>query len=210
MPDTVQMASAKKASKVSFVNARSMFEAIRFIRDLATGKCFLGDIGSGAPNVVSTLDFTIWMKSDSQEFEVEFDINGQLLVYTIHLEQTESREPRIIKEIACCDGKELYSRDLSGVKFGNRSGFPLDWRQAALPSIQSANDDLKEIGLLQSAFANLVILQPNAKDFEAESGKESRFPNYSLDKFNIMVSSFGTRSGFHRCASRVASRGLAG
>jgi len=159
----------------------SMFDAIRFVRDLATGKSILGDLGSDSPNVVSTLDFTIWMKSSSQEFEVEFDINGQQLAYTIHIEQTISKEPRITKEIARCDGKELYTRDLSGVKFGNRPGFPLDWRQAALPSIQSANDNWKEIGLLQSAFASLVILQPNVREFEPESRKESLFPNYNLD-----------------------------
>jgi len=159
----------------------SMFDAIRFIRDLATGKSILGDLGSDGPNVVSTLDFTIWMKSSSQEFEVEFDIDGQQLAYTIHLEQTASKEPRITKEIARCNSRELYTRDLNGVKFGNRSGFPLDWRQAALPSIQSANDSWKEIGLLQSAFANLIILQPNVKEFEPESRKESLFPNYNLD-----------------------------
>ena len=158
----------------------SMFEAIQFVRDLATGNCFLGDLGSRTPNVVSKLDFTFWMKSDMQEFEVEFDINGQQLEYLIHLEQTASFEPRITKEIARCDGKELYTRDLSGIKFGNRSGFPLDWRQAALSSIQSANENWKEIGLLQSAFANLIILQPNVKEFESESVKESRFPNYNL------------------------------
>lgn len=158
----------------------SMFDAIRFVRDLATGKCYFGDSGNNASNAVSALDFTTWINSYTQEFELEFDISGHLLSYTIHIEQTATNEPRIIKEIACSDGNELFVRDVDGVKFKNHSGFPLDWRQAALPLIQSANDNWNEIGLLQSAFANLVIIQPNAKEFEPNSNRESRFPNYSL------------------------------
>ena len=159
----------------------SMFDAIRFVRDLATGRCFLGSISDEhSKNIVTTLDFTSWMKSTNQEFEVEFELDGRQFTYSIHLEQAVSREPRIIKEVAHCDGKELYTRDLKGVNFGSRLGFPLDWRQAALPSIQSANEDWKEIGALQAAFANLIILQPNATGFEHESKQESRFPNHDL------------------------------
>jgi len=155
----------------------SMFDAIRFVRDLATGRCSLGAINDErSKSIITTLDFTSWMKSTNQEFEIELELDGRKFVYIIHLEQAVSREPRIIKETAHCDGNELYTRDLKGVNFGNRSGFPLDWRQAALPSIQSANEDWKEIGTLQAAFASLIILQPNTIGFEHESKQESRFP----------------------------------
>jgi ABC-type cobalamin/Fe3+-siderophores transport system ATPase subunit len=158
----------------------SMFDAIKFVRDLAIGKCFLGGLGEDNSNIVSKLDFTSWIKSSVQEFEIEFAIDGRQFSYIIHLEQIASKEPRIIKEIARCNGKELYTRELSGVKFGNGAGFPLDWRQAALPSIQSANDDWRDIRLLQDAFANLVILRPNVRALEQESKLESRFPNHDL------------------------------
>jgi len=174
----------------------SMFDAIRFVRDLATGESFLGDLGSGSSNIVSALDLTVWMKSDIQEFEVAFEVDRRNLTYTIHLEQSASKEPRIIREIASCDGKELYTRDLSGVNFGNRSGFPLDWRRAALPSIQSANDDWKEIGLLQSAFENLVILRPNVFAFEQESKQESRFPSHDLSNLTSWYRSLAQDTDF--------------
>jgi dTDP-4-amino-4,6-dideoxygalactose transaminase len=45
-----------------------------------------------------------------------------------------------VKEEATCDGKSIFKRDLDGVHFqksdGSRTGFPLDWRQAALAAIQ--------------------------------------------------------------------------
>jgi len=158
----------------------SVFDAIRFVRDLAVGKCFLGDFAEVSSNIVSELDFTNWMKlCNTQEFEIEFNLDERRFVYLIHLEQVTSKEPRIIKEIASCDGKELYTRDLNGVSFGDRSGFPLDWRQAALPSIQPAKER-QDIKLLQSAFASLIILQPNARVFEQESKQESRLPSYDL------------------------------
>ena len=158
----------------------SMFDAIKFVRDLATGRCFLDGFIDERKNTISSLDFTYWMKSSIQEFEVEFDLDGQQFEYIIHLEQAVSKEPRIIKEIARCGDKELLSRDLSGVSFGNRSGFPLDWSQAALPTIRAVNEACAEIGLLQLAFDNLVILQPNVMAFEQESKQESRFPNHNF------------------------------
>ena len=120
------------------------------------------------------------MKSTIQEFEVEFELGERQFVYIIHLEQAVSMEPRITKETARCNGKLLYTRDLGSVDFGGGSGFPLDWRQAALPSIQSANEGWTEIGLLQKAFANLTILQPNVFAFENESKQENYFPNHNL------------------------------
>ena len=159
----------------------SMFDAMRFVRDLATGRCFLGGgMEERLTGTVASLDFTRWGNVNTQEFEMEFDLDGRSFIYTIHLEQHDAQEPRIIRETAICDGSDLYTRDLKGIRFAGGSGFPLDWRQAALPSIQSANEDWRDIGLLQNAFANLIILQPNVKDFEPESKQESRFPSYDL------------------------------
>jgi hypothetical protein len=68
-------------------------------------------------------------------------VDGHAFEYVLHLEQTADFEkPRVIHEKALCDKQPLFERDLDGVRFqrsdGNQTGFPLDWRQAALAAIQ--------------------------------------------------------------------------
>jgi energy-coupling factor transporter ATP-binding protein EcfA2 len=99
----------------------SMFDAIQFVCALATGACFLGGLSDTRGRTVSHFEFTNWIQSNTQEIECH--------------------EPRIIQEAAFCDDKELYTRDAKGVNFDNdRSGFPLDWRQAALLSIRYVSE----------------------------------------------------------------------
>lgn len=161
----------------------SVFDAIKFIRDLATGNCYLGGVGDGGARTISKLEFTHWLDSKIQEFEVGIETDGHDFDYLIHLEQVADYEqPRIIKEIVSCDGKQLYTRDKNGVKFPESNGFPLDWRQAALASIQPVQGR-REIELLQKAFSNLLILRPNAREFENESKLEIHYPN--LDFSNL-------------------------
>jgi predicted ATPase len=158
----------------------SVFDAIKFLRDLATGNCFLGKARDDTGGPVSKLEFTHWLDSRTQEFEIEIEAEGHHFSYVIHLEQTEPHEPRIIKEIAACEGKELYARDLEGVHFDKgRSGFPLDWRQAALASIQPV-PERREIQILQKALAALLILRPNMRGVEYESREEHNNPNLNL------------------------------
>ncbi|GAB6393015.1 MAG: AAA family ATPase [Treponematales bacterium] len=156
----------------------SVFDALKFVRDLATGNCFLGI--KRERNVVTQLEFTSWLDSTIQEFEIELDADGQHFLYVLHIEQVAPYEqPRIRKEIVRCDNRMVYERDLQGVTFENGHGFPLDWRQAALASIQSTSGR-REIGALQKAFENMVILRPNVHAFEQESQEESRSPAADL------------------------------
>jgi predicted ATPase len=158
----------------------SVFDAIKFIRDLATGNCFLGGQEDSRRRIISRLEFTSWIDSTTQEFEIEIEEDGRQFRYLIHLEQLEQLEPRIIKEAVFCDGRELYTRDKEGVHFDKgRFGFPLDWRQAALASIQPV-PERREIELLQKAFANILVLRPNIQGIEYESAAESRVLNIDL------------------------------
>jgi hypothetical protein len=103
--------------------------------------------------------------------------SGLLFKYVLHLEQVAPHEPRITEEKALCNGRELYTRDLEGVHFdGGRSGFPLDWRQAALASIQ-AIPERREIEILQKALSNLLILRPAICGISGSSSAESRTLN---------------------------------
>ena len=116
----------------------SVFDALALVRNLATGDCFLG--GEGERDITH-LEFTNWLDSKVQEFELSVKSGGHEFEYLIHIEQIATHEkPRIVREQATCDGKILFERDLEGVRFpravGAASGFPLDWRQAALASIQ--------------------------------------------------------------------------
>jgi predicted ATPase len=159
----------------------SVFDAIKFVRDLAIGNCFLGGLAGPNDRTISYLEFTHWLKTTTQEFELDIEADGHNFRYLIHLEQILPHEPRIIKEMVRCDGKELYTRDLDGVHFDQgRSGFPLDWRQAALASIQPSSGR-REIESLQKALTNLVILRPNVRGIESESRAESRSPAIGLD-----------------------------
>ncbi len=159
----------------------SVFDALRLIRNLATGDGFLG--GEGERDVPH-LEFTNWQESTVQQFELGVTAEGHAFEYIIHLEQKADYEkPRFIKERAICDGKSLFERDLEGVRFqrpdGNQTGFPLDWRQAALASIQPKGT-LRELAILQEAVASLLILRSNPRGMERESKSESKHPDLYL------------------------------
>lgn len=159
----------------------SLFDAIGMIRTLATGDGLLG--GDGERDV-GHLEFTRWLKSTTQEFELGVTAEGRAFEYTLHIEQKASFErPRIVKERAVCDGRSLFERDPEGVRFqksdGGQTGFPLDWRQAALASIQPKGNQ-REIAILQAAIAKLLILRPNPRAMERESKAESTYPDLSL------------------------------
>lgn len=159
----------------------SVFDALRLIRNLGTGDGVLGGTGE---HDVSSLEFTNWLESTVQEFELGVSAEGHDFEYLIHIEQTtEFERPRIVKEHATCDGNKLFERDLEGVSFtrpeGSTAGFPLDWRQAALASIQPKGP-LSELAKLQEAIARLLILRPNPRGMERESKAESKLPDLYL------------------------------
>jgi len=164
----------------------SVFDALRLIRNLATGDGYLG--GEGERDVPH-LEFTNWQKgtaqeSTVQEFEVAVTAEAHSFEYVIHLEQKASFEkPRIVQERATCDAKSLFERDLDGVHFqkadGTPTGFPLDWRQAALGSIQPKGS-LSELSILQEAMSKLLILRPNPRGMEKESKGEAKHPDLYL------------------------------
>ena len=160
----------------------SVFDAIKFISSLASGYCFFGQESDDSGRIVSKLDFTTWMKSSIQEFEIELLYKGDLFKYLIHLEQEGSYIPRVKKEYASCNGRELYTRDLDGVHFDTGRGFPLDWHQAALASIQPV-PERKEIELLRNAFMELLVLRPKIHSINEESKFES--PSLNLDMSNF-------------------------
>ncbi len=159
----------------------SIFDALALVRNLAVGECILG--GQGESDV-SSLEFTNWLDSKVQEFEVTLQCHGHEFIYVLHLEQVaEHDKPRITRETASCDGRSMFERDLEGVRFprqdGPASGFPLDWRQAALASIQPKGSR-REIELLQDAMASLLILRPNPRSFQEESKAEVRLPDLEM------------------------------
>ena len=109
---------------------------------------------------------------------------GHSFEYMIHIEQKASFEkPRIVKEKATCDAKSLFERDLEGVRFhkadGSQTGFPLDWRQAALASIQPKGS-LSGLAILQGAVGKLLILRPRPRGMEKESKAEAKRPDLHL------------------------------
>ena len=158
----------------------SVFDAIKFITDLAAGRCFLGGQSGDFNNrIVTNLEFNHWLNSTTQEFELEIEADNHIFLYVIHIEQSPQHEPRIIKEEAFCDNKPLYNRDLNGVHFDLDRGFPLDWRQAALASIQPIFER-REIEILQKALSSLIITRPNVRNMEFESKTESLFPNFDF------------------------------
>ncbi len=163
----------------------SVFDAISLVRTLGTGEGVLG--GSGDHDI-EKLELTDWLDSKVQEFELSLSVDGHAFQYIIHIEQTADFEkPRVIHETALCDGQALFERDLDGVRFqrhdGNETGFPLDWRQAALAAIQPRGS-LGKLALLQEEVGKLLILRPNPRDMERESRAESRRPNASLSNLN--------------------------
>lgn len=159
----------------------SVFDVLSLIRNLATGITYLG--GEGERDVRS-LEFTNWLHGTIQEFELGVTLEGHSFEYLLHIEQVASYEkPRIVRERALCDRRTLFERDLNGVRFSKandaQSGFPLDWRQAALASIQPAGNR-REITLLQDALSNLLILRPDPRAMEKESKNESKRPDLYL------------------------------
>jgi predicted ATPase len=156
----------------------SVFDALKLIRNLATGDCFLGGEGD---RDVGRLEFTNWLDSTVQEFEIGVTAEGHSFEYLLHIEQDASdKKPRIVQERAICDKRTLFARDLDGVRFqktsGVQTGFPLDWRQAALASIQPAGN-LRDIEILQQAISKLLILRPSPRGVEKESKGESGHPD---------------------------------
>ena len=160
------------------VGKSSVFDALKLICDLGAGKSILGGDGE---NDIKQLEFTNWLDSSIQEFELSVCAEGINFEYKLHIEQThDDVKPRIIDESATSDGRQLFSRDLDGVTFerpdGSQSGFPLDWRQAALGAIQPSGA-LSDIQILQKALAKILILRPNPYRMEVESRGETHSPS---------------------------------
>ncbi len=160
----------------------SVFDALRLLRNLGTGDALLG--GTGEQDIPG-LEFTDWLDSTVQEFELGLTVEGHAFDYRIHIEQiADFEKPRIIHEKAVCDGQLLFDRDLDGVRFiradGAQAGFPLDWRQAALAAIQPRGVNISTVALLQEEIAKLLILRPNPRGMERESKAEVRHPDLSI------------------------------
>lgn len=160
----------------------SVFDALRLLQNLGTGDALLG--GTGEKDVPH-LEFTSWLNSPIQEFELGLVVDDCVLHYVLHLEQnTQFEKPRIIKESAYWDDKLLFSRDLEGVEFkkadGTLASFPLDWRKAALSTIQPRGVNLKKVEILQEEMAKLLILRPNPRGMERQSNSEVRYPDLSM------------------------------
>ena len=160
----------------------SVFDVIKLIRDLGTSDAVLGGDG---PNDFKELEFTNWLDSTIQEFEITVQAAGRVFDYKLHIEQThDDVKPRIVKEDAKCDGRNLFSRDLDGVKImkanGSISSFPLDWRQAALGAIQP-HGMVSDLQILQETLAKILIVRPSPRSMERESKSESRQPVLSMN-----------------------------
>lgn len=160
----------------------SVFDALLLLRNLGTGDGVLG--GTGDMDV-PRLEFTRWMGSTTQEFELSLSVDEHAFEYVLHLEQTADFEkPRVIHEKVLCDSKPLFERSLEGVQFqradGNQTGFPLDWRQAALAAIEPRGIIASKLSTLQDAMAKLMILRPNPRGMEPESKSEAKHPDLSM------------------------------
>ncbi len=159
----------------------SIFDVLKLIRDLASGDSYLG--GEGERDV-KNLELNNWLGSATQEFELGVKAEGHAFEYTLWLEQIASaQKPRVLVERATCDGRKIFDRDPKGVRFKSSSdfpaGFPLDWRQTALGSIQPSGDR-SEIQILQEAISKLLILRPSPRGTEKESKGESKRPDLYL------------------------------
>jgi len=160
----------------------SVFDALLLLRNLCTGDGVLG--GTGELDV-PRLEFTRWMDSTTQEFELSLSVGEHAFEYVLYLEQTADFEkPRVIHEKALCDSQALFDRNLDGVQFqkadGSTAGFPLDWRQAALAAIEPRGIMASKLSLLQDAMAKLMILRPNPRGMEPESRTEAKHPDLSM------------------------------
>ncbi len=166
----------------------SVLDALRLLRNLGTGDAVLG--GTGEQDFPE-LEFTDWLDSRIQEFEVGLNIDGHAFDYVLHIEQkADFEKPRIVHESAKCDGNVLFERELDPQTMraevrlprpdGNQVGFPLDWRQSALAAIQPRGFNLNKITLLQESVGKLLILRPNPRGMERESKAEARHPDLSM------------------------------
>ena len=160
----------------------SVFDALRLLRSLGIGDALLGGTGE---NDIPGLEFTEWLDSRVQQFELGLSVEGCAFEYAIHIEQTFSAEmPRVIHEKALCDGQPLFDRNTEGVRFlradGTQAFFPLDWRQAALRAIEPRGVHISKLKLLQEEIAKLLILRPNPRSMERESKAEARYPDLSM------------------------------
>jgi energy-coupling factor transporter ATP-binding protein EcfA2 len=160
----------------------SVFDALRLLRNLGTGDGLLGGTGE---RDVPRLEFTDWLDSNIQEFELGLSVDGHVFDYVIHIEQkADFEKPRVIHEKALCDGRPLFERDMEGVRFlkadGNEAFFPLDWRQAALRAIEPRGVRISKVARLQEEIAKLLILRPSPRSMERESKAEARHPDLSM------------------------------
>ena len=160
----------------------SVFDALRLLRNLGTGDGLLG--GTGEQDVPK-LEFTKWLNSRVQEFELRLSVDGQTFDYVLHLEQTiDFEKPRVRYEKALCDNKPLFERDLDGVRFlkadGALASFPLDWRMSALAAIEPRGVNITNLALLQEEIAKLLILRPNPRSMERESKAKAKHPDLSM------------------------------
>ena len=151
----------------------SVFDALRLLRNLGTGDALLG--GTGEQDI-SRLEFTEWLDSPVQEFELSLSMGGHAFEYVLHIEQrADFEKPRVIHEKALCDGQPLFKRDLEGVRFrkagGSQASFPLDWRQAALKAIQPLGVNINKLALLQEEVAKLLILRPTRAAWNTRAGR---------------------------------------
>jgi predicted ATPase len=62
----------------------SVFDVLKMIRDLATSEAVLGGEG---PNDIRELEFTHWLDSTIQEFELTVNSSGREFEYKLHIEQ---------------------------------------------------------------------------------------------------------------------------
>ncbi len=160
----------------------SVFDALDLLRNLGTGNGVLGGTGE---RDVPQLEFTRWLDSRFQEFELSLNVDGHSFEYALHLEHaTEFEKPRVVHERALCDQRPLFERDLDGVRFmradGNQATFPLDWRQAALAAIEPRGLHISALGLLQTELAKLLIVRPNPRSMDPESKAEAKHPDLSM------------------------------
>ena len=92
----------------------SVFDVLKLVRDLANGDASLG---GEAERDTKQLEFTNWLDSTVQEFEIQLVLGDDLFTYLIHLEQVSHEvKPRVCREMATCNRKELFERDLDGVR----------------------------------------------------------------------------------------------
>jgi hypothetical protein len=82
---------------------------------------------------------------------------------------------------------------------GAQTGFPLDWRQAALAALEPRGVNISRLALFQDEVAKLLILRPNPRGMEPESKVESKHPDLSMINLTSWYRSLAEQSGPTRC-----------